>query len=117
MKISNIQNHDDLIREIAILKDKIIDDEIKALDSFSILMKSLNPIALAKESLNSLFKDKDLVQNVKNIGLKTGANFLIDKVLGKNRSVKGFILSTIVENISEYMLGKNLKQVNNSNTK
>ncbi|MDZ4667777.1 MAG: hypothetical protein SGJ00_07820 [bacterium] len=110
MKAKDIQNHDDLLMLIAETRDRVGIEEKIAFASFKVVVKTLNPLALIKDSLHDLFSDKELVQDVKSFGIKTGANFVIDKVLGKNKSIKGFIYSILAENVSEYLLNKRLKK-------
>lgn len=95
------------------LKEKItlLNSEKDALEEtleyqFTNVISSLNPIVLLKDSVAKLAEDEEIKMNISNFALKTVGNFFIEKVLGTNRSIKGYISSVIIEKLSEKFLNK-----------
>ncbi len=90
----------DLQIQIATLKKQKLAKEEELKVQFSELANQANPIKIAKEYLSSILEDKDLKLNISKVGINLGTNFLIEKVLGRNKSIKGYLSSMLVEKIS-----------------
>jgi len=88
-KNSNITDHATLTERILQLRE---DKKIE--------FSSLNPFNMLKQSLHEFVEDKDVKTDILKAGVNIGANLLIDKSLGKYRSIKGFLSSVLVESIS-----------------
>ena len=111
MKHPEILNHEDLAKRITQLnsyKDKIEND---LGESCSELLKSLNPVTLTKNTLHELVHDDEVQSDLTQVGLGLGANFIIDRVLGRDKSVKGFLSSILVEKIAGNIISKNSEKI------
>jgi len=99
-KNSNITDHATLTERILQLREdkKIEEEELK--HSVNTAFSSLNPFNMLKQSLHEFVEDKDVKTDILKAGVNIGANLLIDKSLGKYRSIKGFLSSVLVESIS-----------------
>lgn len=60
---------------------------------------TLNPVSFIKDSVHSLVSDPDVTYDLANAGAQMGTNIVIDMVLGRYRSVKGFVGSVVLEKI------------------
>jgi hypothetical protein len=100
-------NHAELSLRIMELKSEILlqEDELKY--RFKEFLFTLNPISIVKDSIHELASDKEVQFDLTKVGLNLGANFLIDQVLGRNRSIKGFLSSVLVEKFSNTFINKN----------
>jgi hypothetical protein len=87
---------------------RIIKAEQEALISqqFNDLKNSLNIGTILKESVNHIATDKNTQKDIVKIAATTGANFLIEKLLGSNNSIKGFLGSIVAEKVSGSFIGK-----------
>ena len=103
----DINNCNELELKILELKNLKLKQEIELKHSIKEFAYSLSPVAMVKDSLHELAQDKTVKLNLAKVGLNAGANFIIDKVLGKNRSLKGYIASILVENLSKIFINKN----------
>jgi len=51
---------------------------------------SFNPVTMFKDTLHTLIANKDVQYDMARVGLNIGSKFIIDKVFGRNRSIKDF---------------------------
>jgi hypothetical protein len=79
--------------------------------TFKEFVSTLNPISMVKESLHQLAADRDVKFDLAKVGLNLGVDFIIDKVLGRNRSVKGFLSSVLIEKFSTLFLNNNISKI------
>lgn len=107
MENKDITNHSELLIRIMELKAQKLSQEIELKNSIADFVYELNPVALVKNSLHQLAKDKEVRFDLAKVGLNVGANFIIDKVLGRNRSIKGFLSSMLLEKVSATFIDKN----------
>jgi hypothetical protein len=97
-------------------KEKSVkENEIKI--QFTEIITKANPINIFKEYIQGITADKDLELNVSKIGLNLGTNFLIEKILGRNRSIKGFLSSMLVERFSSSLINKLITKHQHKTTK
>ena len=106
MKKLNITCHSDLLLHIARLKSQKLSHEIVIKYSIKELVKCLSPASIIKHSVHELSQDKELRFDIAKAGLNISANFLIDKVVGRSKSMKGFLSSMFIENISSVFINK-----------
>ena len=106
-----IKNHSELLLHIMQLKSQKISQEIEIKHSFKSLINSLSPISMIKNSLRDLSQDKEARFNIAKVGLNLGTNFLIEKVVGRNKSIKGFLSSIILEKFSGAFINKNASSI------
>ncbi len=107
----SIKNRKELQLRILELKNLRIKQEMELKHSIKEFASTLSPVAMIKHSLHELVQDKDVKLDLANLSLNAGANFIIDKILGKNRSVKGYLSSLLMENISKFFINKNAPEI------
>ncbi len=111
MKEYEISTYTDLCLRIQKLKAEKYTQEEELQRSFKALIYSLDPISIVKESLHNLAKDNIVQSDLAKVGLNIGTNFIIDQVLGRYRSIKGFISSVLVEKISIPWVNNNASKI------
>jgi len=104
---TKLTNYSELTNRIQALKDEKILHEAKLKNVFEGFANSLNPVSMIKDSIHSLAGDKVVRLDLAKAGLNLGANFLIEQVIGRNRSIKGFLTSIVVEKFSTLFINKN----------
>lgn len=92
--------HTLLVSEIHYLKAEKGRLETELESSFRDLTSSLKPVAIVRELISGLSSDKTVQQSLAKTGLTLGTNLVIDLVLGKNKSIKGYLSSILVEKIA-----------------
>lgn len=111
MENKNILNHSELAFRIMQLRSEKLSQEIEIKHSVKELVYTLNPINMVKDSFRSLTQDKETKFDIAKTGLNLGANFILDKVLGRNKSIKGFLTSIAIEKISGLLINKNAPKI------
>lgn len=104
---------DELCCEIEDLKARKSRQEQELKDSFYEMAHSVNPVNLMKDAIHGLATVRPPDGDLITLGTSIGSNYLIDKVLGKNQSIKGFVSALIVEKISEELIKRNAPQMLN----
>lgn len=107
MQNKEILNHSELSLCIMQLKSDILLQEDELKHTFKGFLFTLNPISIVKDSIHELARDKEVQFDLTKVGLNLGTNFLIEQVLGRNRSIKGFLSSVLVEKFSNTFINKN----------
>lgn len=97
------------IDELRILKAQ---QELKIKEQFQDLKNSLNIGTVLKESINHLAEDKDTQKDIIKIATATGTNYIIEKVLGSNGSIKRYLASLLAEKVSNSFLGNLISKIN-----
>ncbi len=95
-----ITNHVELVLRIMHLKSEKFSQEEEIQHRFKELVYTLNPATILK----NLAGDEDVKSGLAKAGLSLGSNYVIDKVLGRNRSIRGFLFSVLVEKISTLVI-------------
>jgi len=111
MENNMITGYSDLVQQIAQLKVARRQQEATLKQDLRALTQSLNPVAIVKKSLFELVNDRELQLNLTKIGLISSADFIIDKILGRNRSVKGFLSSVLVETYTASLISENAADI------
>ena len=111
MENKEISNHAELVLRIMDLKVEKFSREEELKYAFKEFVSALNPISMVKESLHQLAADRDVKFDLAKVGLNLGADFIIDKVLGRNRSFKGFLSSVLFEKFSTLFLNNNISKI------
>ncbi|MBA3663066.1 MAG: hypothetical protein H0W61_02515 [Bacteroidetes bacterium] len=109
--MENVSNHTQLALRIKQLKAKkfIQEEELKvAIKEF---VNTLSPLSMVKDSLHKLATDNEVKTDLATVGLKLGANLLIDTVLGKRSGIKGFLSSLLVENVAGSYINNNSSKI------
>ena len=107
MQKREIINHSELSLRIMQLKSEILLQEDELKHTFKEFLFTLNPITIVKDSIHELARDKEVQFDLAKVGLNVGADFLIDQILGRNRSIKGFLSSVLIEKLSNTFINKN----------
>ena len=107
METKELNKHTALLLRIKQLKADKWQQEENIKSSFSELVKTLNPIVMAKESIHELASDRQVQSDMVKVGLNLGTNFIIEQVLGRG-SIKGYLSSVIVEKISASIINNNI---------
>jgi hypothetical protein len=71
------------------------------------IARSYTPSSIVEESLHKLAEDKGVQMDLAEAGLNLGAGLIIEEVLSKNNSFKGFLRSLLAKRISAFFLNKN----------
>ena len=111
MENKEISSHAELVLRIMDLKAEKFSREEDLKYTFKEFVSTLNPISMVKESLHQLAADRDVKFDLAKVGLNLGVDFIIDKVLGRNRSVKGFLSSVLIEKFSTLFLNNNISKI------
>lgn len=111
MENLKITNHSELQFRIMQLKSEKLSQEIELKVKVKEFFYTLSPVSIVKNSLRDLVSDKDVRFDMAKVGLNVGANFLIDKVVGRNRSIKGFLGSLLIEKVSSSFINNNASSI------
>ena len=111
MENKEISSHAELVLRIMDLKVEKFSREEDLKYTFKEFVSTLNPISMVKESLHQLATDRDVKFDLAKVGLNLGVDFIIDKVLGRNRTVKGFLSSVLIEKFSALLLNNNISKI------
>ncbi len=111
MEKIKISNHAELQLQILQLRKHKFTQEKELKNSLKEFIYTLNPLSIVKDSLHKLAEDKEVRLDLTKVGLNMGANILIDKVLGKGNSIKGFLSALLVEKFSAAFINKNIPTI------
>lgn len=92
---------------ISQLRTDKLNQEIELKILVNEIIDSLSIISIMKTTIQELVKDKEVQIDVIKLGLKTSANYLLEKVVGRNRTVKGFLASILIEKITNSLINNN----------
>ena len=106
-----ILNYKELTARVTHLKVEKHNQELQLRQAVVQFIDTLNPISIAKKSLYTLAADTEVHFALAKVGLNIGANFLIEQILGKNRSVKGFLSSILVEIFSNTFINSHVAEI------
>lgn len=108
---SNISGHAQLSQRILELREEKQNQEAELKQKINTAVDSLNPLYMLKQSLHEFVEDKNVKTDLLKAGVNIGANLIIDKSLGKYKSIKGFLSSVLVENISTPVIYSGLSKL------
>lgn len=111
MEATAISCDQDLMARIDELKALKAQQEAVIKDQFNDLKDSLNIGTVIKEAVAHIAADKDTKKDLLKIGTSMGANFLIEKIMGSNNSIKGFLGSMLAEKVSDSFIGKLISKI------
>ena len=107
MKNENITTHSELLFRIKELRTQKLSQEIELKHCIKEFIYKINPTSMIKDSIHELSRDKEVRFDLAKVGLNVGANFIIDKVFGRNNSIGGSLSSMLLEKISGTFINKN----------
>ena len=105
MEATVISCEQDLMSRIAQLRALKKQQEATIGEQFKDLKDSLNIGTIIKESVAHIAADKDTRKDLLKIGTTMGTNFIIEKVLGSNNSIKRYLGSLLAEKVSNSFIG------------
>lgn len=111
MENTEIYSYTDLVMRIMHLKQEKFRQEDELKYSFKVFVFSLNPVSFVKQTLHDLAEDSEVKYDLTKVGLNLGANLIIDRILGKNSGIKGFLSALLVEKISTSFISGNLSKI------
>ena len=111
MEATAIACERDLMTRIGELKALKAQQEAIISEQFKDLKGSLNVGTIIKESVAHIASDKDTRKDLLKIGTTMGTNFLIEKVMGSNNSIKGYLGSLLAEKVSNSFIGKMISKI------
>jgi len=102
----NINSYTDMQKRVDELSLLANQQEHLLKSQFNHILENINPLEIVKDSLSTLLKDKEVQDNFSTKAVSLGANFVIEKILGRNRSIIGYFSSIIVEKYATPLLKK-----------
>ena len=111
MKKKNISYQQLLAEQIDELKQERAGLEIKLKSAVAGIADRFSPASILKSSVKQLATDKEFRTDAAVSGLSLGVNFLIEKLLGRSKSIKGFLSSILVEDISGPLIKVMVKKI------
>lgn len=111
METSTKLCHADLLSRIDELKILKAEQEATISLQFKDLKNSLTIGSVLKESISHIASDNDTQKDIVKIAATTGANFIIEKLLGRNNSIKGYLGSILAEKVSNSFIGKIISKI------
>lgn len=112
-KLEDICTGDDLTCELKHLQELSIRQELEIKDLILDLAHAVNPVNIMKDSIHGLASVRPPNNDIVSMSTNIGTNYVIEKVLGKNRSIKGFIGSLVAETIATELINRNAPQLLN----
>lgn len=111
MEATTISCQADLLNRIQQLKEKKAEQEASITRQFKDLKNSLTIGTIIKEAVSHIASDKDTRKDLVKIAAATGTNFIIEKVLGSNNSIKAFLASLLAEKVSNSFIGNLISKI------
>jgi hypothetical protein len=111
MENLKITNHSELQFRIMQLKSEKVSQEIEFKSKLKEFAYTISPISIVKSSIRDLVSDREVRFDIAKVGLNVGADFLIDKIVGRGRSIKGFLTSILVEKVSSTLINNNTSSI------
>lgn len=101
--MQNTENsaHSQLLLRIEQLKINKTNEERRIKNTYKELSANFNPSLIIKTSLHELALDSVVQFDMTKMGLYAAANFAIDKIFGRNKTLKGFINSLTAERFDD----------------
>ncbi len=99
-------NQAELLIQIDLIKSQKRTQELELAICFKKLIYTLNPVSFIKDSVHSLVADPDVASDLANAGAQIGTSIVVDMVLGRYRSVKGFVGSVLLERVVQPYIRK-----------
>lgn len=95
----NLTEHEALHLRISKLRQEKELQEKELVAAWKNFANSMNPVEIIKDSLLKLTHDPEIKTELSSVAMHAGASLIIGKVLGKHRSIKGYVASVIVEKL------------------
>jgi uncharacterized membrane protein len=108
MEHKNIKSYEDLLLNIEQLKAARYNQEKMLQADIQHFVSSINPVDIAKETVQKLAGNQEVRTGLIKLGLGIGSTVLINQLIGKHRILPIFIGIKLVENIVG-LIGKKLR--------
>ncbi len=103
--------HDDILKRIEELKVLKTQQESTISMKYSELLSSLNLGSIVKESIMHFATDKQTQKDLVQMVTKSGTNYIIEKFLGSNNSIKRYLGSMLAEKVSNTFIGSMISKI------
>lgn len=103
--------HSDLLSRIDELRLLKLEQETRISQQYKDLKSAFSVGTILKESVAHIAHDRDTQKDLMKIAATTGTNFLIEKILGSNKSIKGYLGSLLAEKVSNSFIGKMISKI------
>ncbi|MGC4039960.1 MAG: hypothetical protein QM710_03970 [Flavobacterium sp.] len=103
--------HADMLGRIEELRILKAEQEATISRQYKELKGAFSIGTILKESVQHIAEDKDTQKNLVKMAATTSTNFLIEKVLGRNSSLKGYLASILAEKVSGSFIGKLVSKI------
>lgn len=110
-KEPEVSEYDALCKQIALLRIERDLQQDALQDAWRNFARSLNPIAMVKDSIHNMVTDKELKSDFGTMAMDEGKRLLIGKIMGKNQSLKGYLGAVVVEKIFFSFINRPLMNV------
>jgi hypothetical protein len=111
MEKTEITCHAELLSRILYLKSERLRQEEDLKRSFKDFAFNFDPASMMRGSMNERAQERNVLFKLVKVGLNMASNFVIDQVLGKRRSFKGFLSSLLVEEFSALLINSNIVKI------
>lgn len=95
----SLNKYDDLLQEIAALRQESKTQEEALSLAWTNFASSINPVDMVKDTLHKLTHDTEIQSDITKAAMHAGSSLLIGKILGKNRSIQGYFTSVLAEKL------------------
>ncbi len=111
MKSNDIISKSDLTTRMVQLQaeKQVLEQQMKG--SLEDLVDSISPARAIRNIVGDVLSDKEIHHNLTSLGLHMGANLITYKVLGKNKSIKGYLSSALVQQITTTLINNNMPAI------
>lgn len=111
MESNDIINKSDLTTRLVQLQAEklVLEQQIKG--SVEDLIDSVSPARVVRNIVGGVLSDREIHHDLASFGLHMGANLITDQILGKNKSVKGYLSSTLVQQITASLIKNNMPTI------
>ena len=97
--------HENILQRIEELRVLKVQQKTTISMQYAEIISSLNPETIIKDTFLYLVNSKKTQKNIVHIVAKSGVNYIIEKFLGSNNSIKRYVSSIIAEKVSNSFLG------------
>lgn len=103
--------HESLLQRIEQLKVLKAQQEATISRQFSSLVGNINTETILTDSIMGLVTNKETQKKVVNMLTKSGTNYIIEKFLGSNNSIKRYIGAILTEKVSNSFLSSMISKL------
>lgn len=111
MKSNDIVSKSDLTTRMVQLQaeKQVLEQQLKG--SVEDLVDSISPVRVIRNIVGDVLTDKEIHHDLASFGLHMGANLITYKVLGKNKSIKGYLSLALVQQMTTTLIKNNMPAI------